>query len=79
MPEFNYYEARIAKNRVMATDHLSPEKWLAHVETLTTEQIRREMLRQATDAKLQLISIISILHLGLIVMIALMGIVIWRV
>jgi hypothetical protein len=79
MPEFNYYAARIAKKRMMATDYLSLEKWLAHVETLSTEQVQREMLRQATDAKLQLISIINTLHLSLIVMVVLMGIVIWRI
>ncbi|HEV7879452.1 hypothetical protein [Bradyrhizobium sp.] len=43
--------------RMIATDHLSPDKWLAHAEVLSAEQLQREMLRQATDTKLQLISI----------------------
>jgi hypothetical protein len=81
MHEFNFYEARIAKNRMMTTDHLSPEKWLAHAETLSAEQIQREMLRQATDTKLQLISILNTLHLAVVcffTMIVLLGGILWR-
>lgn len=75
----DFYNTRFAKARMMAVDYLPPDKWLAHVETLSPEQIDREMLRQATDAKLQLISVINTLHLMLIVMTISMGVVIWRI
>ena len=68
--------------RMIATDHMPPEKWLAYVEALSSEQLQREMLRQATDTKLQLISILNALHLivvGLLTMIVLTAAVVWRV
>jgi hypothetical protein len=67
---------------MIAIDHMSPEKWLAYAETLSSEQLQREMLRQANDTKLQLISILNAIHLiaaGLFVLIVLIGGVLWRV
>jgi hypothetical protein len=67
---------------MIATDHKSPEKWLAYAETLSAEQLQREMLRQATDTKLQLISILNAVHLGvasLFTLAVLLGAMLWRV
>jgi hypothetical protein len=67
---------------MIATDHMSPEKWLAYAETLSAEQLQREILRQTTDTKLQLISILNAVHVvvaGLFTLAVLTGAILWRV
>jgi hypothetical protein len=77
MPKF--YSANFAKAHMIATDYLPADEWLAHVERLSPEQINKEMLRQATDTKLQLISVLNALHVTLLVVSLLLGVLIWRV
>ena len=79
MPNESNYERLLAKQRMTATDRLSPEKWLAYAERLSVEQLQCELLRQATDTKLQLISILNALHFILIAICLLSGVAIWRI
>ena len=78
MPDWLSYESLRAKDRMIATDHLAPHKWVEHAERLTPEQLQREILRQVTDTKLQLISILNSLRFISIAICILIGVVIWR-
>ena len=57
------YTTLLAQKHMVGIDHLPADKWQERVNRLTPDDLQRELLRQATDTKLQLVSILNALHL----------------
>ena len=62
-----------------AIDNLPVNEWIERAKSLGPEEVQREILRQATDAKLQLISILNALHFVVVVICVFACVAIWRI